>query len=191
MRLQLSSSSSYFNPTIAIYGNVFIYLLGKTCHLCHLTFNKDMVGPHTSAALMLVNLTAYTSEQTFVQIVPLSGAGLLVHLPRLPAGWTLLMPQALHIQDTDLHPAQSAPGGKQCPWAEGLPTGQSICQQTWTCFAAQQLQRGLQWWRRANWTVPCNAPGPKHSWLCRCAHPVGTQADSNLWSSMGWCPDHP
>lgn len=126
MRLQLSSSYSYFNPTVAICGNVFMYLLGKTCHLCHPTFNKDMVGPHTSAALVLVNLTAYTSEQTFVQIVPLSGAGLLVHLPRLPSGWTLLMLQALHVQDTALHPAHFAPGGKQCPWAEGLPTDQSI-----------------------------------------------------------------
>lgn len=84
------------------------------------------MGPHTSAAPMLVNLTAYTSEQTFVQIVPLSGAGLLVHLPRLPSGWTLLMPQALHIQDTALHPAQSALGGKQCPWSGGHPTGQCI-----------------------------------------------------------------
>lgn len=126
MRLQVSSSYSYFNPRVPIYGNGFMYLLGKICHLHHPTFNKDMVVSCTSAALMLVNLTAYTPEQTFVQIVPLSGAGLLVHLPRLPSGWTLLMPQALHTKDTALQPAQSAAGDKQCPWAGGLPTGQSI-----------------------------------------------------------------
>lgn len=171
-----------------------MYLLGKTCHLCHPTFNKDMVGPHTSAAL--VNLTAYTSEQTFVQIVPLSGAGLLVHLPRLPSGWTLLMPQALQVQGTALHPVQSAPGGKQCPWAGGLPTGQSIWQQAWTCFAAQQLQQGLWWWRRARWTVPSTVLGPQHSWLCCVPTPVGIQAHSNCtsveqhvlvcWSCLAW-----
>lgn len=110
MRLQVSSSYSYFNSRVPIYENGFMYLLGKICHLRHPTFNKDMVVPSTSAALMLVNLTAYTPEQTFVQIVPLSGAGLLVHLPRLPSGWTLLMPQALHTKDTALQPAQSAAG---------------------------------------------------------------------------------
>lgn len=45
-----------------------------------------MVGPRTSAALTLMNLTAYTSEETLVQIVPLSGAGLVVHLQGLSAG---------------------------------------------------------------------------------------------------------
>lgn len=116
----------------------FIYLPGQTCHLCHP--NEDMVGPRTSATLMLVNLTAYTSEQTFVQIVPLSGAGLLVHLPRLPSGRTLLVPQALHVQDTALHlhslhlGASNAPGlgdfpqvraSDSCPGLVVLPSSSS------------------------------------------------------------------
>lgn len=108
-------------------------MLGKPCSHPHLTLptkkvSEGVVGPHTSATLTLVNLTAYESEQTLVQIVPLSGAGLLVHLQGLSAGQTLLTPRALHVQDTapSLLPAAPFSGRLTVPVdLEGFQLGES------------------------------------------------------------------
>lgn len=180
---QTCSSYGYFNPTIATYGNVFLYLLGQTCHLCHSTFNEDVVGPRTSAALMLVNLTAYTSEQTFVQRVPLSGAGLLVHLPGLPSGWTLLVPQALHVQDTTLHlGASNAPGLGHFPQVRASGSCPGLVLPTAPARAVV-LEDSLD--------CPCSSRS-QHSWLCRCAHPwdPGTQQPRVSWAACA-APDRP
>ena len=134
---------------------------GKPCSRPHSTLptgavSEGVVGPRTLAALTLVNLTAYLSEQTLVQIVPLSGAGSLVHLQGLSAGRTLLTPQALHAQDAapSLLPATPFAGRLMVPagWrassrvraslAAPLPGElQTDLGQAWDCSAARRLRR--------------------------------------------------
>lgn len=135
LRLQLISSYSDFSPAAATQKSSYpspSLCEEKPCGCPHPAVppgavREGMVGPRTSAALRLMNLTAYTSEETLVQIVPLSGAGLVVHPQGLSAGRASPASQVFAGAGCSPHPTAPFAGRLTVPagWGGGFQVGQN------------------------------------------------------------------